>query len=387
MPVELYIGSEFESVQERESLNVIKHDLEILFGETSDLCVVLVNYIIQGHQVDLTILKKDAIIIVELKDCHLPFIATENGSWQCPDGHFVGSADNNPYRQVRGYRIKWKGFLEHQKHKFRCLSTITDGRALWQARGFVAISPSLHPGVDNRISSSSWWFRLIGSDELSKHVLSQTNKYFNFSDKELRLIPSLLGIKEESELRIEVNPERESFVYPPIGDQSKKQQVEGSRVEYVTETGIVNKNENEQSNLASDSGSKKRRLSNGRLAIGITVAILSFFLIGWIISVTVIGGTQDANLSQTVTSNSSSTPSVTTVTAIAVSQPTFYGTGQDTTVDPPWYPCQEDQIKGNRNSKIYHVPNGDFYDKTFREVACLDTAAEAEAEGFRASRK
>jgi hypothetical protein len=145
------------------------------------------------------------------------------------------------------------------------------------------------------------------------------------------LIPLLLGIKTDSELKIEVNPERES---------------------------------NEQSNPASNSGSKKRRFSNGRLAIGITVAILSFFLIGWIISVTVIGGTQDA-----------------------VSQPTFYGTGQDTTVDPPWYPCQEDQIKGNKNSKIYHIPNGDFYDKTFREVTCFDTAAEAETAGFRASRK
>jgi len=387
MPVELYIGSEFESTQEREALSVIKHGLETLFSETSDLCVVLVNYIIQGRQVDLTILKKDAIIIVELKDCHLPFVATENGSWQCPNGHIVGLPDNNPYHQVRGYRIKWKEFLAQQKYKFNCLSTITDERALWHTRGFVAISPSLHPEVDNRISSNNWWFRLIGSDELSEHVSSQTNKHFNFSDRELRLIPHLLGVKKDSELKNDVSPERESFIYPPVVEQPKKPQVEESSVEYVTETTIVSKKENEQSNLASNSGTRKRRLSNRSLAIGITVAILGFFLIGWIISVTVINGTQDDNLSQTAISNSSSVPSVTTVTAGAISQPTFYGTGLDTTVNPPWYPCQENQIKGNKNSKIYHVVNGDFYNKTFHEVVCFDTAAEAEAAGFRASKK
>ena len=61
-------------------------------------------------------------------------------------------------------------------------------------------------------------------------------------------------------------------------------------------------------------------------------------------------------------------------------------TGQNTTVDPAWYPCHEGQIKGNNTSKIYHVPTGRSYNKTFKDVTCFTTAAEAEAAGFRAAK-
>jgi hypothetical protein len=54
-------------------------------------------------------------------------------------------------------------------------------------------------------------------------------------------------------------------------------------------------------------------------------------------------------------------------------------------VEPSWYPCQEGQIKGNKNSKIYHISTGKSYNKTFREVTCFSTAAEAKAAGFRAA--
>jgi hypothetical protein len=111
MSVEIYMGSKFDTSYEREALNVIENDLRKRFENTSDLHIILVNYIIQGYQVDITILKRDAIIVVELKDCSLPFTATENGNWQCPNGHILGRAGNNPYQQVRSYRIKWKEFL------------------------------------------------------------------------------------------------------------------------------------------------------------------------------------------------------------------------------------------------------------------------------------
>jgi hypothetical protein len=63
--------------------------------------------------------------------------------------------------------------------------------------------------------------------------------------------------------------------------------------------------------------------------------------------------------------------------------PTFSGD----TVDPPWWPCEPGQIKGNMHSMIYHVPSGSFYAKTYDNVQCFDTAAEAEANGFRLSKR
>jgi L-fucose mutarotase/ribose pyranase (RbsD/FucU family) len=47
------------------------------------------------------------------------------------------------------------------------------------------------------------------------------------------------------------------------------------------------------------------------------------------------------------------------------------------------------KIKGNINSKgekIYHVPGGQFYNKTKAEY-CFNTTAEAKKAGFRASKR
>lgn len=46
-------------------------------------------------------------------------------------------------------------------------------------------------------------------------------------------------------------------------------------------------------------------------------------------------------------------------------------------------PCAVGQIKGNRNSKIYHTPGQRDYAKTKLNVQCFDTEAEALAAGYR----
>ena len=133
-----------------------------------------------------------------------------------------------------------------------------------------------------------------------------------------------------------------------------------------------------------------------------TTAIVGFLLVVWITMTLFTGGTPNTTLTQATTSILPPTSFVKTVVPSAVSaspssdptvapaisngQPVFHGTGRETTVEPSWYPCQERQIKGNKNSKIYHIPTGDFYAKTFQNVTCFNTAAEAEAAGFRAAR-
>ncbi|MFM7678883.1 MAG: thermonuclease family protein [Roseiflexaceae bacterium] len=50
-------------------------------------------------------------------------------------------------------------------------------------------------------------------------------------------------------------------------------------------------------------------------------------------------------------------------------------------------PCQVNQIKGNRNSMIYHVPSGASYAKTKANVECFDSEAAAEAAGYRKAKR
>lgn len=57
-------------------------------------------------------------------------------------------------------------------------------------------------------------------------------------------------------------------------------------------------------------------------------------------------------------------PEPTQAPAAAPGEPRYTGEGQDKSVDPPYWPCQPGQIKGNVNSGKYHVPDGRYYAKT-----------------------
>jgi len=51
------------------------------------------------------------------------------------------------------------------------------------------------------------------------------------------------------------------------------------------------------------------------------------------------------------------------------------------------YPCAPGQLKGNRDSKIFHSPGGASYAKTQADVRCFATSADAEAAGYRAAKR
>jgi len=220
MTIEVWIGKDFDYTYEREALDIFVNNLELRLDNTDTLCLVLADYYIDGRQVDLTVLKRDAIITIELKECSEPFEASENGYWLTPSAHLIGNKDLNPFQQIRQYRIKWFNLLKKNKDKFRCLATVQDDRPFWNVTGIVAVSPTLHPDTKNTISSSSWWFKLCGLDKLSNKVRCQTNQWMDFSDNELRIIASeILSLKQ-------IKATRSNVFY-----QNKKNNTQELRVE------------------------------------------------------------------------------------------------------------------------------------------------------------
>lgn len=50
-------------------------------------------------------------------------------------------------------------------------------------------------------------------------------------------------------------------------------------------------------------------------------------------------------------------------------------------------PCAAGQLKGNETSHIFHAPGQIAYAKTHAHVTCFDTAAQAQAAGYRAAKR
>lgn len=50
-------------------------------------------------------------------------------------------------------------------------------------------------------------------------------------------------------------------------------------------------------------------------------------------------------------------------------------------------PCQPGQIKGNRNSGIYHAPGQRDYEDTRENVQCFDSEVDAQSAGYRRAQR
>ena len=192
MTVKLWIGQEFDTTHERRTFNRFVTDMMARYGTSQDYYHILANYYIQGRQIDLTILKRNAIIVVELKDCSAPFKATENGSWlTIPDGDAIGTGTENPFQQAKAYRFLWMNYLEAHKAQFLSPAKANSMTDVSHISAFVTITPTLLEGCINNISKMLW-FRLIGLDQLSEAVYQQVTSKFNFSDEELTQLTSEL---------------------------------------------------------------------------------------------------------------------------------------------------------------------------------------------------
>src|ERR1017187_4173239 len=98
MPVEFYRGEEFQFPQERKAEGQIVDTFRAAFGRIATPVFVVFNFFCNGEDFDLLILKPDAILVVDLKECDKPITATEVGPWQILTG---GSLHGNPSQQVR----------------------------------------------------------------------------------------------------------------------------------------------------------------------------------------------------------------------------------------------------------------------------------------------
>ena len=192
MPVELWGNPKFNTTHERIALQKFWQSMQARFGDSEDLYLILVNYYLGGAELDMTVCKKDAIIVIELKEFAAPFTSTANGRWRAEDGTPVGSNGENPFQQARRYRFRWVNFLSELKNFF------PPGKAqsmeFMHVSAFVAISPSLHPDTQNKLPYMPW-FRLVGLDELDQAIDAQTSRKLSFSNQELKKL-----VKEELNL-------------------------------------------------------------------------------------------------------------------------------------------------------------------------------------------
>ncbi|HEU5101099.1 MAG TPA: nuclease-related domain-containing protein [Roseiflexaceae bacterium] len=188
MAVQVWIGEKPEHPNERRAIVSLANGLERLDG----LYLILANFSVGGRNVDLVLIKQDAIFIVELKHCDGKIFGDVNGPW------FVESANGerkrlnpgrkNPYNQVISYYYSLINFLNEHRSTFLSpqKATAVDFRT---CKRLVVIAPTVQPGSQ---VETDWKVELKGLDELPAYLVTERSSEIDLSEEEMLAIPGLL---------------------------------------------------------------------------------------------------------------------------------------------------------------------------------------------------
>ena len=219
MTVELWMGAEFTHAHEMHALRVVLAQMKEHFGESKDLYLLLANFYCDGADIDLAVFKKNAVIVVDLKECDAPVVGGPNGDWRITDGGVLNEGRPNPYQQVRRYRYALMNFLNLHRNDF--LAAQKAGQVSFEhVSALIAFSPTM--SADSEIDiprRDQKWFSVVGLDGLWAQVKDQRSPQIQLRQGDARKLAAqtlkLTRYDVQDYLGVAVAPEAPVVSRPP----------------------------------------------------------------------------------------------------------------------------------------------------------------------------
>jgi hypothetical protein len=195
--VELWMGSEFEHAHEMRALRAALAQLVEHFGDAKDLYLLLANFFCEGEEIDLVVVKRNAVIVIELKECDAAVIGGPNGDWRISGGGVLNEGRrHNPYQQVRKYRYALMNYLNLHRYDFLPAQK-TQQVSFEHVSGLVAFSPTMSAESQIEIPQRDQkWFAVVGLDNLVAEIQDQRSPQIHLSQGDARkLAAQALSLK------------------------------------------------------------------------------------------------------------------------------------------------------------------------------------------------
>ena len=191
MSVQMWIGDVPEYSNERKAIVALARAL----NELSDLYILLVNFNVHNAgAVDLVVLKRNGIFVVDLKHCEGKVVGEINGDWKIVDQQgdvvkVLNQGRRNPYNQVVQYYYGLSNFLNQNKTQFlsKQKASQADFRRI---KSTIVISPELHPDSDINVD---WKVDVIGLNEFRQYLFNEISRDIDLTELEMIAIPKLLN--------------------------------------------------------------------------------------------------------------------------------------------------------------------------------------------------
>jgi hypothetical protein len=187
MTFKAYRSGQFEHAHENIAFNHLHDLLERQWRDQDEPLYLFGNFFAGGTEFDALILKRNAVIVIDLKDYGGNLVFSENGRWKI-DGTVVrGGTQTNPYQQIR-------------TNKFRLLDYFKEYLDFQSAPnlGHIAGLCLFHQAIDFDASSLpqniSRWFHITDMRSVIRSTDAIVSSGISFSNRDLEAIISKLDV-------------------------------------------------------------------------------------------------------------------------------------------------------------------------------------------------
>lgn len=150
----------------------------------------------QGNQIDLVVLKRDGVLLAELKHIWDPVVGGCEGDWKAirEDGsEIVLNPDRpNPFKQVQRRFHRWKEWC--QSHADEIVAGLVRAEPMDWSEVFTYIV--LYPDLpsESEIDIGEWPVQAVGLPAFLAALTTRSSERVDLSHQEMTRIPELLGL-------------------------------------------------------------------------------------------------------------------------------------------------------------------------------------------------
>lgn len=144
-------------------------------------------------EIDLMVLKRNALLLVELKHYWSKITGTRGGDWHFEKGDGQRVAFRNPHRQVRECRHKWMDWCRKNIDKIVFESSQKPDADLFDPFEYVVIFPDIHP--DSEIEVGLHPVQVMGFSKFRTEFMIRGRDGLDLSREDRQRLPQLLGLK------------------------------------------------------------------------------------------------------------------------------------------------------------------------------------------------
>lgn len=193
MPLKVYIGEKFSHKHETEIFNSLIKKLKEQYDKSDELVILVGNFYYNNQEIDATIFKKNAVIVIDFKKYSGAIKFSENGKWYAGNEIIKGGNKINPFVQLRTNKFALVNFFKNNHY-----SILKSNKEI--NYGHIQAMVIFHNKISFQENTLPYnlqkWFHITDFDHCIEIINKLTDEEISFTNEEILNIIKVLNVTD-----------------------------------------------------------------------------------------------------------------------------------------------------------------------------------------------